>query len=199
MARMRSGQRKQEILQTLAKMLESHHGARITTAALANNVGVSEAALYRHFPSKAKMLEALIEFIEESIFTRINRILDEEKATDKRLLLILNLLLGFAEKNPGISRLLQGDILVGEPPALRERMVQFYDRLETQLKQVLREGEAHGEFRQPVLETAGLLLAIVEGRIARFVRGDFQQPPTAGWEQLWTVLSTGVFSGTETV
>ena len=142
MSRPRSGERREEILQVLARMLQEQPGEHITTAQLAHAVGVSEAALYRHFPSKAKMFESLIEFIEESVFTRINRILTEASGTEDRLQQILVLVLGFADKNPGMARLLQGGVLTGETGRLRERIVQFYDRIETQLRQVLREGEA---------------------------------------------------------
>lgn len=190
----RSANRKQEILQALAQMLEQNHGGHITTAALARQVGVSEAALYRHFSSKSQMLEALIGFIEETIFTRINRILGDTSEVGDRAHQILQLLLGFAEKNPGISRFLQGDILVGEPDALRKRMTQFFDRLETQLKQVLREGEAHGlALSSTASDTARLLLAVAEGRIGQYVRSGFQRTPTEGWAEQWQILQQGIF------
>lgn len=176
-------------------MLEQNHGGTITTAALAKQVGVSEAALYRHFPSKTKMLEALIEFIEETIFSRINLILADVTDVNERLQQLLQLLLTFAEKNPGISRLLHGDILMGESDTLRKRMAQFFSRLDTQFKQVLREGEAHGLSPvAPVEETAALLLAFAEGRIGQYVRSGFQQRPTKGWPQQWQVLQQGLFS-----
>jgi TetR/AcrR family transcriptional regulator len=181
------------ILQTLARMLEERHGERITTAELARAVGVSEAALYRHFSGKGRMFEALLEFIEESLFTRITKILAEEPDTRRRLQSILLLVLGFAEKNPGMARLLYGDILLGETERLRRRVAQIYDRLETQLKQILREGEARDGRRFAVNETASLLLALIEGRVARFARSDFRSNPTAGWEQQWELLSTGLF------
>src|SRR5690606_37808541 len=133
--------RRQQILEALAKMLEDSPGERITTAALAKAVGVSEAARYRHFPSKSKMFEELIEFIEETVFTRINLILVEEPTALNRCENILYLLLTFAERNPGITRLLTGDALTGETEPLRQRIAQFYERLETQLRQVLREAE----------------------------------------------------------
>jgi len=133
--------RKQQILQALAHMLEINPGARITTANLAKEVGVSEAALYRHFPSKAKMFEGLIEFIEATIFTRINRIRSEHDSTLSRLEHAMTLILTFAEKNPGMCRILTGDALSGETERLRARVAQFFERLETQLKQILRESE----------------------------------------------------------
>lgn len=133
--------RREQILQALAHMLETSPGARITTAGLAKTVGVSEAALYRHFPSKAKMFDGLIEFIEETIFERIAVILREDNSAMGRCEKILGLLLTFAERNPGISRILTGDALTGETERLRTRVTQLFDRLETQLKQILREAE----------------------------------------------------------
>jgi len=191
MARPRSGERRAEILQVLARMLQEQAGEHITTAELARAVGVSEAALYRHFPSKAKMFESLIEFIEESVFTRITRILAEEPQWEARLQQILTLVLGFADKNPGMARLLQGGVLTGETERLRVRISQLYDRIETQLRQVLREGEAAGSTRLAVNETAQLLLAFLEGRIAQYVRSGFTASPVDGWEKQWELLSRG--------
>lgn len=196
MARPRAGERREMILQALARMLEENRGQRITTAELARAVGVSEAALYRHFPSKTRMFEALLEFIEDSLFTRITRILEEEPDAERRLRSIAFLVLGFAEKNPGMARILYGDIFVDEHERLRRRSAQIYDRLETQLKQVLREGELHGAARAfAASETASLLAALLEGRIARFARSDFKLRPTQGWEQQWQMLR-GAVSGT---
>jgi TetR/AcrR family transcriptional regulator len=141
--------RKQQILQSLATMLEQSPGARITTAGLARQVGVSEAALYRHFPSKAKMFDALIEFIEDTIFSRINLIMAEEDSASARCAQTIGLLLAFAEKNPGITRILTGDPLSGEADRLRGRVAQFFDRFETHLRQILREAEIR-EGRRPV-------------------------------------------------
>ena len=182
--------RRQQILEALADELERHPGERITTAGLARAVGVSEAALYRHFPSKAKMFEGLIEFIEESIFSLINRILKEEPSALKRCENILSLLLGFAERNPGLTRILSGDVLTGETERLRIRVSQFYERLETQLKQVLREGEMNNELTLtiPVQAQANLLLSVAEGRITQFVRSSFKRSPVENWSQQWGVL-----------
>lgn len=192
MARPRRGERRQEILETLAHMLEKNQGEHITTAQLARAVGVSEAALYRHFPSKGKMFEGLIEFIEETLFSRINRILAEESRAEARIQGILFLLLGFADRNPGMARLLYGDVLVGETERLRKRVVQIYERVETQLKQVLREAEASENLRVPIVDTAALLLAVVEGSIARFVRSEFKSSPVAGWEKQWEMLRKSI-------
>jgi TetR/AcrR family transcriptional regulator len=188
MPRGKRGERRQSILETLARMLQEHSGERITTAELAKAVGVSEAALYRHFPSKAKMLEGLLDFIEESLFSRINRILTEEPDAETRIRNILFLILGFADKNPGMARLLYGDVLTGETERLRKRVVQIYDRLEAQLKQVLREADLNQTQRATIPEMAGLLLAFVEGRIARFVRSEYRDSPVKGWEKQWEML-----------
>lgn len=193
MARPRRGERRQTILETLAHMLEKNQGEHITTAQLARAVGVSEAALYRHFASKAKMFEGLLEFIEETLFTRINKILAEESRAEARVQNILFLLLGFADKNPGMARLLYGDVLVGETERLRQRVVQIYERIETQLKQILREGEANEKLRVPIADTAALLLAVVEGSITRYVRSEFNSSPVAGWDKQWDLLRKSIF------
>lgn len=188
--------RRQQILEVLAQELENSPGERITTAGLARAVGVSEAALYRHFPSKAKMFEALIEFIEDAVFGLTNRILEEERNVLVRCEKILLLVLGFADRNPGLSRLLVGDVLVGETERLRTRIGQFYDRLETQFRQVLREGEMNAELAAdvPVLPAANLLLAVAEGRINQFVRSGFRRRPLEMWDDQWSMLR-GVLRG----
>lgn len=184
--------RRQQILEALAHELEINPGERITTAGLARAVGVSEAALYRHFPSKAKMFEGLIEFIEDSIFSLINRILKENDSSLKRCENILSLLLGFSERNPGLTRILTGEVLTGETERLRIRVNQFYERLETQIKQVLREGEMNKELNLtiPVQAQANLLLAVVEGRITQFVRSGFKRSPIEHWNSQWTLLAS---------
>ena len=192
------GERRQQILETLAKMLEDSPGARITTAKLAANVGVSEAALYRHFPSKTKMFEGLIEFIEEAIFSRIALILNEDEPAIRQCEKILTLLLTFVERNPGITRLLTGDALTGETDRLRNRIAQFYDRLETQIKQLLREAEMRENIRPvlPLNSAANLLLATAEGRISQFVRSEFKRSPTENWTEQWSLLTNGFFRKT---
>lgn len=191
----RKSQRRQQILEALAQMLEAGPGNRITTAGLAKQVGVSEAALYRHFPSKAKMFEGLIEFIEDTLFTRINIILQEEKTAAQRCEKMLMLLLAFAERNPGITRILTGDALAGESERLHQRVAQLLDRFETQLRQVIREAEMREGLR-PVIAlpaAANLLMAAAEGRISQYVRSRFQRPPTADWAQQWDLLMNGFF------
>jgi TetR/AcrR family transcriptional regulator len=183
--------RKEHILQSLARMLESSPGERITTAALAREVGVSEAALYRHFPSKARMFEGLIAFIEETLFTRITRILEDEPSAARRCEKILTLVLTFAEKNPGMTRLLTGDALQGETERLRVRISQLFDRLEAQIKQVLREAQIRENLKCAVSPTvmANLLMASTEGRLMQFVRSEFKKLPTEHWDDQWALLS----------
>lgn len=196
MAKARPGERREIILQTLARMLEERRGERITTAELAAAMDVSEAALYRHFSGKARMFEALLDFIEESLFTRISRILADEREGLHRVQAILLLVLGFADKNPGMARLLYGDVLVGETERLRRRVTQIYERLETQLRQILREAELQENLRLAPADTAALLLAFAEGRIARFVRSDFAVSPVAGFDRHWERLSRCLSGGT---
>jgi len=187
--------RKQQILEALATELEKNPGERITTAALARAVGVSEAALYRHFASKAKMFEGLIAFAEESIFTRINQIIETESDTRLRCGRTLYLLLAFAERNPGITRVLLGDALVGETERLHIRVEQFFGRVETQFRQILRESRLRddtGISSSPEI-AAGLMLALVEGRLHQFLRTRFKVSPTDQWEEQWAVLEAGLF------
>jgi len=187
--------RKDQILQSLATILEQNPGRRITTAGLAKHVGVSEAALYRHFPSKAKMFEALIEFIENTIFSRITQIMSEEMQADKRCEKILGLILTFSERNPGITRILTGDPLAGETERLRQRVTQLFDRIEAQLRQIIREMPLRGEQKtstDPVV-AANLLLSLVEGRIGQYVRSDFKRKPTTEWDVQWQVIREGLF------
>lgn len=184
--------RREEILQALAQMLESSEGSqRITTARRAATVGVSEAALYRHFPSKARMFEGLIEFIEESLMSRINLILTDEKDTLLRLRLIVQLLLGFAEKNPGLTRILTGHALMFEQDRLQNRINQLFERIETQLRQVMRERklrEGKG-FAQDEGLLASQLLAFCEGLMSRFVRSEFRYLPTQDFDIRWQLLT----------
>lgn len=182
--------RREQILQALALMLETHPGSRITTAALAKEVGVSEAALYRHFPSKAKMFEGLIGFIEDTLFSRVKLIIQSDADSSKQCEQILLLLLAFVERNPGLARILTGDALAGETDRLRLRINQLFERLETQLKSILREAEIREQRRTqatPTL-TANLLIAAAEGRIRQFVRSDYKRAPTLGWEEQWPLL-----------
>ena len=189
--------RRQQILEALARELETRPGARITTARLAEVVGVSEAALYRHFPSKAKMFEALIEFAEESVFGLAARVLAEESDASRRCERILTMLLTFSDRNPGITRVLLGEALVGEHERLRARVSQFFDRFETQLKQIMREGEQMTSlgFRANVAAVSNLLMAVVEGRMSQFSRSGFERSPLDAWDQQWRALQAGLFAG----
>ena len=185
------GSRAQEILQALARMLETSRGGRITTAALAAELGVSEAALYRHFPSKTRMYEGLIEFIEETIFARVRTIVSDEPDAANQCYRILSLVLTFSEKNPGISRILNGDALTGETGRLHERIAVFFDRLESQLKQTLREAEIRDGLKLsvPVSVAANIMLVSAEGKISQFVRTGFKQPPTQFWSEQWQLIT----------
>lgn len=191
----RNAQRRQQILEALAQMLEDHPGDRITTAKLAARVGVSEAALYRHFPSKAKMFEGLIDFIEDTLFQLIGAVMQEEDRARQRCERIMLILVTFAERNPGISRLLTGDALAGETERLRKRVNQVLDRIETQLRQVLREAELREGLRPllPLPDAANLLMSTAEGRIAQFVRSDFSRRPGEGWPAQLSYLMDGFF------
>ena len=183
--------RKDDILQALAQMLQTASGGRITTAALAKMVGVSEAALYRHFPSKARMFEGLIDFIEETLFKRIGLILKEDSGAEVQCQRILTLLLTFSQRNPGLTRLLTGEALTGETERLHTRISQFYDRLEAQLKQVLREAQLRQKHKAAigVAELAAMLLAVCEGKLLQFTRSGFKKEPLNGWEEQWEYLS----------
>ncbi|MFD2167373.1 nucleoid occlusion factor SlmA [Thalassotalea euphylliae] len=182
--------RKQQILECLALMLQSSPGQRITTAKLAAEVGVSEAALYRHFPSKARMFEGLIEFIEESIFSRINLILTDHKEALVRCHHILHVLLVFSERNPGMCRILSGDALMGENERLRARVNQFFEKLESQFKQVLRERKLREGKSFSVSEQAlaNMLVSFAEGKIGQYVRSGFAKKPSDEFNEQWQFL-----------
>ncbi|MCH8976794.1 MAG: nucleoid occlusion factor SlmA [Proteobacteria bacterium] len=191
----RKHNRKQQILEILALQLEENPGTRITTANLAKAVGVSEAALYRHFASKAKMFEALIDFSEDSVFGLINSILAQEKDAIVRCEKIVQVLLGFSERNPGITRVLAGDALVGENERLRVRVHQFFERLETQLKQILREANLDDSARLvgSIDSGANQMLALVEGKMSQFIRTSFDKKPTEHYQEQWQALKRGLF------
>ncbi len=185
--------RRQQLLEVLAHELEARPGLRMTTAALARAAGVSEAALYRHFASKAKMFEALIDFAEESVFGLVNRIIDNEPELWPRCEKIIQVVLVFAEKNPGITRLLVGDALLGENERLHERVTQFFERLETHFRQLLREANLAGP--RPVNHidaAANQLLAYTEGKLCRFARSSFRKKPTEHWPRQWPALRAGL-------
>jgi TetR/AcrR family transcriptional regulator len=190
MATKQPGERKLQILQTVAEMLEQPKGEKITTAALAARLGLSEAALYRHFASKAQMFEGLIEFIEQTVFGLINKITTEEQDGLKQVEGILALLLGFAQKNRGMTRVLLGDALVNEDERLQQRINQFLDRIETTLKQSLRIAENQGYLAagDDIGAHANLLVCFVVGRWNQFGKSGYARDPMAQWLQQWGII-----------
>ena len=178
--RPKPGERRVQILQALATMLEQPGAERITTAALAGRLQVSEAALYRHFASKAQMFEGLIDFIEQSVFTLINQIQERQAGEPLRqAAAIATLMVQFAERNPGMTRVMVGDALVYENERLQQRMNQFFDRIESTLKQCLRTDSATSS--TPTVDAqvrASLLTAFVVGRLQRFARSGFKRLPS---------------------
>jgi TetR/AcrR family transcriptional regulator len=181
--RPRPGERRIQILQVLAEMLENPKGDRVTTAALAARLEVSEAALYRHFASKAQMFEGLIAFIEQTIFGLINQITEREEAGDRQAQEILMVLLGFGEKNPGMTRVLLGDALWLEDERLQDRIAQIFERIESSLKQSLRIAQTQGRFPQSadgneVSSRAAMMISYVVGRWHRYARSGFKKVPT---------------------
>ena len=179
--RLKPGERRVQILQTLATMLQQPGADRITTAALAARLEVSEAALYRHFASKAQMFEGLIDFIEQSVFTLVNQILEREALAGMQVKKILTVLLQFGEKNPGMARVMVGDALVFEHERLLLRMNQFFDRIESQLRQGLRAAAEESGSVTPTVDAnaqASVLTAFAVGRLQRFTRSGFKRSPT---------------------
>jgi TetR/AcrR family transcriptional regulator len=177
--RPKPGERRVQILQALATMLEQPGAERITTAALAAKLDVSEAALYRHFASKAQMFEGLIEFIEQSVFTLINQIAEREPEGQPQAARIVGMLIQFAEKNPGMTRVMVGDALVFENERLQQRMNQFFDKVEASLKQCLRATPA--DAAAPTVDAqvrASVLTAFIVGRLQRFARSGFKRAPS---------------------
>jgi TetR/AcrR family transcriptional regulator len=191
------GARRLQILQVLAQMLENPKGEKVTTAALAKELDVSEAALYRHFASKAQMFEGLIEFIEQTVFGLVNKITAEEDDGMKQIQSILSSLLGFAEKNPGMTRVLVGDALVNEDERLQVRINQLHDRLEATLKQCLRVAVTQGKGTQGAdpaddpAPRANLLLCYVIGRWQQYAKSGFKRMPSELWERQWPLLARG--------
>jgi TetR/AcrR family transcriptional regulator len=184
--RPRPGERRVQILQTLAAMLERPGAERVTTAALAAQLEVSEAALYRHFASKAQMFEGLIDFIEQSVFTLFNQVLEREALSPReRASRIVMLVVQFAEKNPGMTRVMVGDALVNENERLQQRMNHFFERIESTLRQALR-GSADPETPPSALDVqvrAAVLTAFVVGRLQRYARSGFRRPPSEHLEE----------------
>ena len=192
----KTGERKLQILQTLASMLENPQGEKITTAALAARMTCSEATLYRHFASKAQMFEGLIEFIESSLFGVINQIAADEAQGLQQVEHILALLLGFAQRNCGMTKVLIGDALINENDRLQGRINQLLDRIETALKQALRVAATQDQL--PVdsdfAVIANLLLCYVIGRWQQYVKSGFMRQPLANWPQQWAMLYVACLS-----
>lgn len=190
--RPRPGERRVQILQTLAGMLEQPGADRVTTAALAAKLDVSEAALYRHFASKAQMFEGLIEFIEGSVFSLVNQIIEREGSGTVQAQKIVAVLLQFGERNPGMTRVMVGDALVYENERLVARMNQFFDRIESSLRQVLRAAaEANGS-STPTVEAnaqASVLVSFVIGRLQRYARSGFKRSPIEQMEAALRMLA----------
>ncbi len=191
MATKQPGERKLQILQTVAEMLEQPKGEKITTAALAARLELSEAALYRHFASKAQMFEGLIEFIEQTVFGLVNKITTEEQDGLKQVEGIVALLLGFAQKNRGMTRVLIGDALVNEDERLQQRINKFLDRIESTLKQSLRIAASQDKLAadKDIGAHANLLLCYVVGRWNQFGKSGFTRDPMEQWPQQWELLS----------
>ena len=187
----RSGERKLQILQALAQMLEEPRGEKITTAALARRLSISEAALYRHFASKAQMFEGLIEFIESSVFGVINQINEKEENGLLQTQSVSMLLLNFAARNPGMTRVMIGDALVNEDSRLQLRMNQFFDRVELTLRQCLRLAVVQGQTKEEwVTVKSNLMMSYIIGKLFRFVKTQFKETPTGGMqEQINFILS----------
>ncbi len=188
--RPKPGERRVQILQALATMLEQPGAERITTSALAAKLEVSEAALYRHFASKAQMFEGLIEFIEQSVFTLVNQIIERESVHAVRVRKLVAIVLQFAEKNPGMTRVMAGDALVFENERLQERINLFFDKLESTLKQSLREAAAQDN-AAPTVDAqvrASVVMAFMIGRLQRFSRSGFKRLPSEHLEASLTLL-----------
>ena len=191
MAKREPGERRKEILQTLAHMLENPKSEKITTALLASKLDVSEAALYRHFASKAQMFEGLIEFIEETVFSLVNKIQTEETNGMKQVEATVSMLLSFAQKNQGMVRVLIGDALVNEDERLQARMNQLHDRLEASLKQSARVAASDGALHASLDANAyaNAVMAFVVGRWHQFAKSGFKRAPMENLAQSWSVFA----------
>ena len=192
----RSGERKSQILQTLAQMLEGPSAERITTAALAARIEVSEAALYRHFKGKADMFAGLIDFVEQTLFSLINKITSEEQSGLRQTEAIMTMLLGFAQKNRGMTRVLIGDALVTEDDALQARINQIHDRIEAALKQALRFAVTQKEVADDIdpAAQANALMSFVAGRWHQYAKSGFRRDPAEFWQRQWKQLMEGVLA-----
>ena len=189
-------QRQDHVLQALAQMLENPHRERVTTAMLATQAGVSRTSLYRIFPKRFQMFEALIEFIEQTLFVRINQILEKQEESTVKIEHLILLLLGFSQKNPGMTRILISDALVGEHQNLQMRIDQLHDRIEVTLKQALRFAitEQQVSVQFDIALQANVMMCFVIGRLYQFVKSGFRRDPLVDWEnQRRLVLPSELF------
>lgn len=186
--------RSQQILQCLAEMLQES-SAKITTATLAKRVGVSEAALYRHFPSKTRMYESLLDYMDEAIFSRVNQITKSNKAPIERIYELSTLFLIFAERNPGFCKLLTGEAIAGEHERLHTRVKKVFERFSFEIKQIIKLAEMEHGLRPTTLALAqaDLISAVVQGKIAQYVRDDFQSSPSQYWAEQFELISKNFF------
>ena len=189
-----TGNRKAAILETVATMLEKAPGDKITVSKIAAGVGVSEAAIYRHFASKAQIFEGLITFAEEALLSRINTIQGSDQSINSKTQDFMLLLLTFFERNPGIARLLLGDPLVGEAPRLKPRVRQLFDKIETVCRQALRDAQSTAFAKPPLSPTAqtALVMQLIEGAVTRYVRSEFAQSPTEHFVEQWPIIEIGL-------
>ncbi len=192
----KTGERKNQILQTLAQMLERPAAEKITTAALAKRLEVSEAALYRHFTGKAQMFEGLIDFVEATLFALINKITTDEKSGVRQVESVIGVLLGFAQKNRGMTRVLIGDALVNEDEKLQQRINQLHERLEATLRQSLRFAVTQNEIiaDADLGAQANLCISFVIGRWHQFAKSGFKRDPVESWGLQWKQLMEGVLA-----
>ena len=190
MSTAKAGDRKIQILQLIAQMLEAPKSEKITTAAIAAKLGVSEAALYRHFASKAQMFEGLIEFIEQTLFGIVNQITANETEGLAQAHAITGMLLNFAAKNVGMTRVLTGDALVNEDERLQARMTQLTDRIEASLKQALRIAITQEALpaNSDVAAQANVIVCYVLGRWHQFARSGFKKNPADGFDKQWALI-----------
>lgn len=184
----KKGSRKEHILHSLASMLEATPGGRITTAALAREVGVSEAALYRHFPSKTRMFEDLIDSVDDTLFARIDQQIRTNDTANARCFHLCESVLTFCEQRPGVTRILTGDAITGENERLHLQVQSFFDKLQARMEAILADAPEGGN-GLPTEVSVHLLMTMLEGRMMRFVRSGFKQLPTQWWEEEWRLVA----------
>jgi TetR/AcrR family transcriptional regulator len=186
--------RSQQILQSLAEMLQDP-SAKITTATLAKHVGVSEAALYRHFPSKTRMFEGLLDYMDEALFSRVNQISKSEKTPLEKIYELSTLFIVFAERNPGFCRLMTGEAITGEHERLHARVNKIFERFNFEVKQIIKQAELQANLKPTILANAEaeLITSLVQGKIAGYVRSNFQQLPSEHWQRQFELIGKDLF------